>query len=92
MSLVTTTNWIVINANLVFLNCVLQVVYELKIADAIRAGAKTSEMQIFRIQLRKKVRDSYLILKRGAQRPNAPLHILYVRPKPCGAVPKNMAP
>ena len=29
-----------INVNLVFLNCVLQVVYELKIADAICAGAK----------------------------------------------------
>ena len=40
MSLVTTTNWIVINVNLVFLNCVLQVVYELKIADAISAGAQ----------------------------------------------------
>ena len=40
MSLVTTTNWIVINVNLVFLNCVLLVVYELKIADTIRAGTK----------------------------------------------------
>ena len=40
MSLDTTTNWIVINVNLVFLNCVLQVVYELKIADAICAGTK----------------------------------------------------
>ena len=29
-----------INVNLVFLNCVLEVVYELKIADAICAGAK----------------------------------------------------
>ena len=29
-----------INVNLVFLNCVLQVVYELKIADAICAGTK----------------------------------------------------
>ena len=38
MSLDTTTNWIVINVNLVFLNCVLQVVYELKIADAIYVG------------------------------------------------------
>ena len=40
MSLVTTTNWIVINVNLVFLNCVLQVVYVLKIADVICAGTK----------------------------------------------------
>ena len=40
MSLVTTTSWIVTNLNLVFLNCVLLVVYELKIADAIRARAQ----------------------------------------------------
>ena len=40
MSLVTTTDWIVINVNLVFLNCVLQVVYELKIVDVICGGTK----------------------------------------------------
>ena len=41
MSLDTTTNWIVINVNLVFLNCVLQVVYELKIADLSRTKDAT---------------------------------------------------
>ena len=40
MSLVTTTNRIVTNLNLVFLNCVLLGVYKLKIADAIRVGAQ----------------------------------------------------
>ena len=45
MSLVTTTNWIVTNLNLVFLNCVLLGVYKLKIADAIRADAQGSTIK-----------------------------------------------
>ena len=45
MSLVTTSSWIVTNLNLVFLNCVLLVVYELKIVDAIRAGAQGATIE-----------------------------------------------
>ena len=115
MSLVTTTNWIVTNLNLVFLNCVLLVVYELKIADAISAGAQGATIKggpgdsipenfeiynlwnaIFHILSHR----LQLITQKGqrfifdikTRCPSATLHIWYVRPKLCSAVPKNMWP